>query len=361
MITGLGVAAPKYSIAQSDACEITHVFNCENDEQRRKLTAIYLRSGVRERGSVLLRGASGSLAERGEFFAPRRDADDRGPSTAERMERYEQDSLPLAVRACRAALDDAGQDPHDITHLVTASCSGFSAPGFDLGLVRELGMKPGTQRTNVGFMGCHGGFNALRVADAFATSSSRATVLVCSLELCSLHHFYGWDPEKIVANGLFADGSGAAVVRADAGQREPQFKLLRQGSTVVEESAAAMSWKIGDHGFEMTLSQALPALIKQNLAPWMKSFLAAEKLTIESIGAWAIHPGGPRILDACREALGLDEPQLAASREVLAEHGNMSSATVYFVLDRLRRMQCNRPVVALGFGPGLTIEAMILA
>ena len=212
-------------------------------------------------------------------------------------------------------------------------------------------------------MGCHGSFNALRVAKAYVDADPKAVVLICSVELCSLHHHYGWSTDKVIANALFADGSGAVICRnAPDGQipAHAKYEVIRSGSYLVPRTTGAMSWKIGDHGFEMTLSQKVPALIEQNLNSWMKNFLAKESLTIEAIRGWAIHPGGPRILDACLKALSLPGEAVAPARDILARYGNMSSATVLFLLSLLKQQPLQGPVVALGFGPGLTIEAMLL-
>ena len=359
-LKGIGLATPGFRISQEDACELTYDMSCDSAEQRRKMSAIYRRSGVRERGSVLLRTSDGSLDERETFYLPRIHPDDRGPGTAARMRLYQAESLPLAVQASCTALNAAGYSAGKVTHLITVSCSGFSAPGIDVGLIQDLQLDRSTPRTHVGFMGCHAAFNALRIASAIAAADPAALVLVCAVELCSLHHFYGWDPEKIVANALFADGAGAAVC-GDKGRNEnSNLCVLRHGSTVIDGTLDAMSWNIGDNGFEITLSQEVPQLIEKHLRPWLDSFLRAEGLRVESVGSWAIHPGGPRILDACRKALALTEDHLAISRQILAAHGNMSSATIFFLLDRLKQLDATRPIVALGFGPGLTIEAMIL-
>jgi predicted naringenin-chalcone synthase len=279
------------------------------------------------------------------------------------MEKYEEHSLILALQSCRAALDQADQDVSEITHLVTVSCTGFDAPGFDIGLIQKLGLSPETSRTHVGFMGCHGSFNALRVAKAYVDADPQAVVLVCSVELCSLHHHYGWSTEKVIANALFGDGSGAVVCRNAPEGRSPahaKFEMIRSGSHLLPGTTEVMSWRIGDHGFEMTLSQKIPSLIEQNLRGWVRTFLARERLTIEEIRGWAIHPGGPRILDACQSALSLSSCDVAPAREVLAQYGNMSSATILVLLNRLKQQALHGPIIALGFGPGLTIEAMLL-
>jgi predicted naringenin-chalcone synthase len=270
---------------------------------------------------------------------------------------YESEAPALALRSCAGALAAAGTLPAEITHLVTVSCTGFAAPGFDIALVNELGLPPTLQRTHVGFMGCHGALNGLRVANAFATADPAARVLVCSVELCSLHYHYGWDPPKVVANALFADGSGA-LVGAAAGP-PGAWRLTASGSCLVPEAADAMTWTIGDHGFGMTLSKRIPEVIGARLRPWLDDWLAARGHSVAGIKSWAVHPGGPKILDAVAATLRLPADAVWASREVLAEYGNMSSATVLFILQRLRERGAAGPCVALGFGPGLNVEVAL--
>ncbi len=363
LITGLGTAVPAGSLTQDLAYQATQQLCCDSDEHRRVMELIYQGAGVNQRGTVLLEEPNGLPKLSDGFFWPRTDEDDRGPTTQARMEKYEEHSLTLAMESCQAALAHADQDVSEITHLVTVSCSGFYAPGFDIGLIQELGLSPETTRTHVGFMGCHGSFNALRVAKSYVEADPKAVVLVCSVELCSLHHHYGWQTDKVIANALFADGSAAVVCRAAPEGQAPlqsKYKLIRNGTYLMPDTKGAMSWRIGDHGFEMTLSQKVPSLIEKNLGPWMTGFLAKEGLTIEDIQGWAIHPGGPRILDSCLTSLSLSSDDVAPAREILAKYGNMSSATVLFLLNRIQEEPRRGPVVALGFGPGLTIEAMLL-
>ena len=363
IITGLGTAVPEVSITQTAAYDATQQLCCETDEHRRVMELLYQGAGVEARGTVLLREAAEMEVASSLFFRPRSDGDDYGPTTRDRMEKFEQHAITLAIQSSERAIAQADVDLSEITHLVTVSCSGFQAPGFDIGLIQTLGLSPDTSRTHVGFMGCHGAFNALRVAKAYVDSDPAAVVLVCSVELCSLHHHYGWATDKVIANALFADGSAAAICRSAAPDQIPlhaKYRMIRSGSHVLPKTLNAMSWQIGDHGFEMRLSQKVPALIEQNLNGWMRTFLAKEGLTIEDIRGWAVHPGGPRILDACVTALSLASDSVAPSREILARYGNMSSATVLFLLNHLKQQPIHGPVVALGFGPGLTIEGMLL-
>jgi predicted naringenin-chalcone synthase len=231
------------------------------------------------------------------------------------------------------------------------------APGFDFDVIRELGLPATVARTHVGFMGCHGALNGLRVARAFA-ADPHARVLTCAVELCSLHYHYGWDPERMVANALFADGA-AAVVGAGSGPAGA-WRLVANGSVVIPNSADAMSWSVGDHGFEMTLSRAVPQLIGTHLRPWLVEWLAGQGVALADVAGWAVHPGGPRVLDAVVQALDLDAAALEASRSVLADYGNMSSPTVLFIVERLMRRRLTGPVVMLGFGPGLVAEAALV-
>jgi predicted naringenin-chalcone synthase len=195
----------------------------------------------------------------------------------------------------------------------------------------------------------------MRTALALATADPAARVLMLAVELCSLHFRFQWDPEHFMGNALFADGAAALV---GGGVGPGNLSVAATGSCVLPDSREAIGWKVGDHGFEMTLSAKVPDLIKNHLRPWLDEWLAGHGLTVERVGSWAIHPGGPRILSAVEESLQLG-PVADISRQVLSDCGNMSSPTVLFIVDRLQRRQAPRPYVALAFGPGLTAEAAL--
>jgi predicted naringenin-chalcone synthase len=199
----------------------------------------------------------------------------------------------------------------------------------------------------------------MRVAASFTRADSQARVLLCAVELCTLHFFYGWDAEKIVANSLFADGAGALVGIADDGC-EGAWNVVANGTFLMPDTEDAMTWKIGDHGFHMTLSARVPELIRRNLAGWLEAWLGENDVCMDEVATWAVHPGGPRILTAFTAAAGLENGAVDISRAVLAEYGNMSSATLLFILERLRRRDAPRPCVAVGFGPGMVVEAALL-
>jgi predicted naringenin-chalcone synthase len=357
-LAGIGTAVPEHSITQGEAVEL-HSTLCRIDPARsRTLRALYRRSGVDRRHSALLETSTGELPSRQSFYPAARGDDDPGPATARRMERYEAHAPPLAARAAAGALRAAGIAARDVTHLVTVSCTGFAAPGVDAHLVEVLRLPADTQRTHVGFMGCHGALNGLRLADSLVRADPAAVVVVCAVELCSLHFAYGWHPEMMVPNALFADGAAAVVGRA-AGAPGARWSLASSATLLIPDSAGDMSWRIGDHGFRMTLSARVPDLIAATLGEWLRAWLCDHGLAVADVGAWAVHPGGPRILEAVERAVGLDRERTRASREVLAAFGNMSSATVLFTLDRLRSGGAPGPCVALALGPGLVAEAAL--
>ncbi|MBI1310720.1 type III polyketide synthase [bacterium] len=382
LIRGLGTAVPAHFISQVEAAAMAAQFCCETDQQTRLLSTLYRRTGVRTRHSVVLEDSTNGTPASQSYYAPAINTQDPGPTTSSRMLSYESAAGALVIAAARRALQAAEIDAERVTHLITVSCSGFYAPGIDIELLGELPLSPAVARTHIGFMGCHGTMNGLRVAHSFVQANPQAVVLLCAVELCSLHQQYGWDPERVVANALFADGAAAVVATAEgegapAGRdekhretgkrvsdrsrvdRTDQWRLVANGSYVVPESRDLMSWRIGDHGFEMTLSPQLPDLILRNLRPWLNEWLSQHGLTSHDVASWAIHPGGPRILSAVAEAADLDSEQLCPSRTVLANYGNMSSPTVLFILDELSQSKGERCVL-LAFGPGITIEAALL-
>ncbi len=356
---GMGSATPANAMSQAEATELAHQVICRDDQQRRLLTVLYRKAGVENRYTALPhRVALEWLPAMASGEAEAKVAA-LGPTTAERMRFFAEHAPPLAQSAAEDALADAQAQREEITHLVTVSCTGFDAPNVDAALITRLGLQPTTQRVHVGFMGCHGAINALRVARALTTDDPAARVLLCAVELCSLHYRFKWDPDRIVANAIFSDGAAAVVGGGQSSVARDAWAIQDTASCLLPDSLDAMSWKIGDHGFEMTLSARVPELIRQHLRTWLGQWLQEQGHSVETIRSWAIHPGGPRILDSVQESLGLPREATAASREILAHYGNMSSPTVLFILDRLRQLNAPRPCVALGFGPGLFAEAAL--
>jgi predicted naringenin-chalcone synthase len=286
-------------------------------------------------------------------------------STAERNAIYTRESHRLSVDLARKTIQGCpGIEAADITHVITVSCTGFCNPGPDYHIVNDLGLSHATQRYNLGFMGCYAAFPGLRMARQFCVANPDAVVLVMCLELCSLHLQLNEREDSMLANSLFSDGAAAVIISAR--DPEPTQSAYRFGdfhSSLVPSGKADMAWAIGDLGFDIALSSYVPKIIGANIRQAIKPLLASRSLGLEDIGSWAVHPGGKAIVDKVAESLGLGDQQVAASRKVLREYGNMSSVTVLFVLrEILHRFDAplNEDVCAMAFGPGLTVEMGLL-
>lgn len=302
------------------------------------------RAGIGHRWSVLPPTASGgSPVDEGGFYAA------AAPGTAERMRLYAEAAPPLALRAIRGL----GQEVElgRITHLVVASCTGFVAPGIDQIIAADLGL-PEVERTLIGFMGCYAAAAALRTAHHIVRSDPAARVLVVTVELSTLHLQFATTLEPLLAELQFGDGAAAALVTA-----EPRgFGIVAPFTATLPDSGALIQWTIGDAGFEMILSGEVPGRIGAALQDeHVRKRLLGDQ-PVEAVDAWAVHAGGRSILDAVERGLGLGPDKLAASRQVLADYGNMSSSTLMFVLRALLRDPGAKTGVAIAFGPGLAAE-----
>lgn len=353
-LLGIGTARPPYAVNQDRAVEMVKSFSLDSPELERLVPLIYQKSSVQQRGLVVLEQNGSNLIPT-KTFSPIKDAEDQGPTTEERMNIYKREAPPLAIEASRNAMEQAQIRAAEIIHLITVSCTGFSAPGFDIALIKSLGLSNKVSRTHVGFMGCHGVFNAFRIAQALASQEKKGSVLISSVELCSIHMAYGADPAQIVANALFSDGASSAVLSSEK-RGKHKWRLRASGSYLFENSEHLMGWEIGNHGFRMNLSPEIPKMINAYLKGFLATWLIRQNLAISEIQSWAVHPGGPRILNAVHSALNLKPDALSSSRRILTNYGNMSSATVLYIVSDLIQNHSKLPCVALGFGPGLNLE-----
>jgi predicted naringenin-chalcone synthase len=305
-----------------------------------------------------------SRAENPQFFDP-----DTGlvlsPSTKVRNDIFGREATKLFVESARAALDACpGIDASDITHLVTVSCTGFFNPGPDYKIVRALGLNPAVQRYHLGFMGCYAAFPALRAAKSFCEADPDAVVLVVCAELCSLHVRTSNDPDTIMGSALFADGAAAAVISArDIPDGSPLLRLDHFETVLTPVGEESMAWNIGDEGFEMVLGNYVPHIIDDHIIGALEPLLSRDEslrgLPYRDITHWAIHPGGRSILDKVQSRLELTDEQLVPARETLRNFGNMSSATVLFVLKHIAGLppqDGDERICSMAFGPGLTVE-----
>ena len=292
---------PDAVITLDEGLAVARCFGGPTTQASGFLPAVYEGTGNRTRyfciGRDALADVLAGTRHSGSPFLPAGGADWPGPTTGTRLAKYAADAPPLALEASRKALADGDTRPADVTHLVAVSCTGFAAPGVDHALITGLGLRPTVERVNVGFMGCHGAINGLRVAGAFARDPA-ARVLLCAVELCSLHYHYGDDPGKVVANALFADGAAAVVNGGSTG-----WTLRATGSCLIPESAAAMGWTVGDHGFEMMLARAVPALIARRRAAVARR-LAGVARAVGRVGGELVRPPR-RAEDSGRRAGGV--------------------------------------------------------
>lgn len=274
------------------------------------------------------------------------------PDTTARMRKFEQHAPLLAQKA--VDLLQLGAERDRITHLVVTCCTGFSAPGLDLELIERCGLESTVERTMIGFMGCYAAINALKLAHHVVRSEASARVLVVDLELCTLHLKDTTDLEQMLSFLLFGDGCAACVVSAEpVGAALDSFRAL-----LVPSTRELITWSIRQSGFDMILSGGVPAAIHDGLREHGSEILGGASAA--SVDLWAVHPGGRTVLDAVERAFELEPVALASSREVLRRYGNMSSATVMFVIERLlRSVAAGRTGCAMSFGPGLVAETML--
>jgi predicted naringenin-chalcone synthase len=372
-LRGLSTAVPPTILPQPAVRDVFRAQPGLNRLAQRIIGTSFDVSGIERRYTVL---EELTFDDRGDdpIFFDRASGELMLPGTKARNEIYAVEATKLYLEAGRLAIEATpGVEASDITHVVTVSCTGFYAPGPDYMLVRDLGLGPAVQRYHLGFMGCYASMPALRTAAQFCEADPDAVVLVVSVELCTLHLRSSNDPDTIVASSLFADGAGAGIVTARPLEPDERaFELDRFETRITPVGEGDMAWKIGDHGFEMVLSNAIPAIIDDHITGALEPLFApdadlAEALATDAAGEhvahWAIHPGGRSILDKVESRLQLSEEQLVPARSTLRDFGNMSSATVLFVmrhiLDHASSADGDR-VAAMAFGPGLTVESALM-
>ena len=289
----------------------------------------------------------------------------RSPGTHARNQFYTEHAKRMYVTAARAALDAAapGIELADVTHVITVSCTGFFAPGPDVRVTKDLGLPADVKRMHLGFMGCNAAFPALQAAYTACRADPDAVVLVVCVELCTLHLHVRNDPDTVMGNALFADGAAAAVVTGrDAAAPGATLELVDFETTLAPVGEEELAWSVGDEGFEMILGTYVPRIIDDHVTDALAPLLGRAGLSAERIPLWAVHPGGRSILDKVQGRLALTDEQMAPSRGVLADAGNMSSATILFVIKRILDdgARNGSRVAAMAFGPGLTAESSLL-
>jgi predicted naringenin-chalcone synthase len=352
-IVSIGLSNPGAPIPQAEIARFMKLAHELDESDSRKLGFFYRKSGIDFRFSVL--DDFDKLHAEDFTFFPKNQQLFPFPGTKARMEVFRQTAPDLAATASLACLDQVGIRAKSLTHLILVSCTGMVAPGVELQLMQRLGLDEDVERYCIHFMGCYAAFTGLKLADKILRAEPEAKVLVVSVELCTLHFQKEFTEDNILANSLFGDGAAAALVmNSDKG-----LKINSYLSQVFREGEQDMAWGIGDFGFEMRLSKYIPALLDKGIKELKEVF--ERKFGLSKIQNFAIHPGGKQILQKVQEAFSLTPEVNYHAGEVLRQFGNMSSATILFVLDRMMKdQQVQGEILSMGFGPGLTLETMHL-
>jgi len=356
-IISIGTAVPEYKHEQEKIFEFMSRVYAINEVEKRKLRFLYKHSGIKTRYSAL---ADYSLpASEWNFFIPTENLEPF-PSIEKRMKAFRENAAPLSLKAiadCTEKFKD-----QKITHLITVSCTGMSAPGLDLELIELLNLPATTWRTSINFMGCYAAIHALKLADVICKADEKANVLIVCVELCTLHFQKKYTPDNISSAILFSDGAAAVLVSGN--KKAEGLSIDHFYSSVSFKSKQEMVWELSSSGFLLTLSGYIPELIEEDFNKIVSECLSETDLTKEDITHWCIHPGGKRILEAVHNSLQFTNGQLQSCYDVLSDHGNMSSPTILFVLKRIKEsLDKNKPsnIFGAAFGPGLTMETFVLS
>lgn len=352
----IATAVPDHEVHSAFVNYADHLMAESPDRRMRSLfNRMSSRSGISQRYSIMSPHPGASPSDSPEFWLNAHEFYIRGafPDTSKRMETFERFAPVLAQRA----LDKLNVTPSErrsITHVLVTTCTGLYAPGLDFDIVDHLGLCTSVERTMIGFMGCYAAINGLKTARHIIRSEPSARVLMLNLELCTLHLQETHDLEQVLSFLLFADGSAASILSAEpTGLALDTFRAV-----VIPETRDLITWKIRGLGFDMFLSGHVPPAIAKGLESCGTDIIGP--FTTDDITLWGVHPGGRTILDAVEHGMALPSDALSASRNVLDRFGNMSSATVMFVLEELmRRAQPGERGCAMSFGPGLTAETML--
>ena len=350
-IVSIGTAVPKYAHKQEDIMRFMLDATNPDEKNKKLLPILYKRSGIDTRYSVfpdfsLLRGSW-------HFFGNNCTA----PSLEQRMKLFNEEVVALSEKSIHDCLQNTNLQ--EITHLITVTCTGLSAPGLDILLAEKLNLPSHIIRTSVNFMGCYAALHALKIANAFCKADASAKVLIVCTELCTIHFQKSGDVDAILSSTLFADGSAACLVVGD--EKAKGLSIQQFFSKIALAGQLDMAWQLSGNGFLMTLTNHVPKLIKEEIGGLLDCALKELNLSNKDVINWAIHPGGKNILEAVETSLALTSPDLAASYDVLRNYGNMSSATILFVLKQMMQNPTTKGnIFTVAFGPGITIETAML-
>jgi len=360
-IQSIGIAVPPNKISQEFHYTILESANGMSRAEKLQLRKIYSHSGIESRHSVL--SEFGKTYDPGNIlFHP---VTEHAPTAiSKRMDlfqHYASDLCEEAVHNCLSQLPELSVS--SITHVITFSCTGMSAPGLDIQMVEKLNLQRSVERTCINFMGCYAGINALKMANHIARSEPGAVILLAAVELCTLHYQKNEKQDQLIANALFSDGAAACIVSSKEISSSRTLALRNFYSEFAPAGKDEMIWTIGDFGFDLRLSSYVPELIEKNISSMVDKLFASGNLTKHDIDFYALHPGGVKILEACERALNISKDQNENSYNVLRNFGNMSSVTIFFVLKEYLKTfgkdDIGKKLFGCAFGPGLTMESFI--
>ncbi|WP_375584530.1 type III polyketide synthase [Cyclobacterium xiamenense] len=352
-IVSIGLANPGEPIPQDKISRFMQLAHGLDPLESRKLGFIYRKSGILERYSAL-NDFNFDDPDKFDFF-PNNKRLEPFPGTAKRMEVFRSVAPGLAQTAIRQCLQGANMQPSEVTHLILVSCTGMYAPGVEMDIIQTIGFPNTIERYAIHFMGCYAAFNGIKLADRICRSEPKARVLIVGVELCTIHFQKEYSEDNVIANALFGDGAAAVMVK----NAERGLGILNYQSNILIEGETDMAWTIGDFGFEMKLSKYIPDLLNRGIHELRKNLQS--KFDIAQINQFAIHPGGKQILKKIESAFGIEQVQNGHAHRILEKFGNMSSVTILFVLAAiLEDPGMQGEVLAMGFGPGLTLETLLL-
>ncbi len=356
-IISIGTAVPEYKHEQSSILDFMQRVYALNEADKRKLKFLYRQAGIDTRYSVI---PDYSLQAAEWQFYPATENLEPFPGLEKRMNWYKQYAAPLSLTAIERCVEQFSHYP--VTHLITVSCTGLSAPGLDLELLALLKLPATTFRTSVNFMGCYAAIHALKMADAFCKGDKKANVLIVCTELCTLHFQKEHSIDNITSSMLFADGAAAVLVTGN--EKSEGLHIDSFYSMVSQNGNKDMAWELSSRGFQMVLSSYVADIIEENFEALVQKALASAALGKDDITHWCVHPGGKRILEAIHKSLAFTNGQLEPCYAILKEYGNMSSPTVLFVLEKMMARLSKKETATIfgaAFGPGLTMETFILS
>ncbi len=355
-IISIATTVPKYKHNQIDILQFMTTVYQQNSDENRKLQFLYKTAGIQNRYSII--EDYGKHKNEWNFFPTNEGA---FPTLEKRMKLYNENAAPLCVTAITDCIKNKISS-NEITHLITVSCTGMSAPGLDLQIVELMDLPKNINRTSINFMGCYAAIHALKMADGIMAANDNANIVIVCLEFCTLHFQKNYTIDNITASLLFGDGCAALLIQKNLSKHKGLI-LKNFYSEIVVKGKKDMAWELSSTGFLMTLSSYISNLVEEDFGQLFNNTLQNAQLTKNEITHWCIHPGGKKIVQAIEKSINLEKNDLKYSYDVLNDFGNMSSPTILFVLEKQfnELITSNKKATIFGaaFGPGITMETFI--